>query len=411
VQNELIIIHMVMNLTELFAQSDRQIEQTDLGFKRYLFAKLPWQDRLIGIKGARGVGKTTLLLQKLKSLKVSSPQVVYLQLDDLHFSSYTLFDTASEIIKLGGRKFFLDEVHKYPGWAREVKLIYDRHPGVHVVFTGSSVIDISKEEAELGRRAALYDMPGLSYREYLNLAYGQGLETVSLETILSESGGNFRSLFPSDFAPLKYFGEYLEFGYYPFFAEYRETFHLRLRQMVRFIVEHDMSEIKEFDLRNAKKMLQLIAIIAAQVPFKPNYSKLAEKTGLHRNSLASYMQYLERAQIVNLLYPKAFSTAALQKPEKIYFNNTNLMYALAESKPETGALRETFTYNQVAIGHSIRQGKIGDFLINDKWVFEVGGISKSRKQLTGRENEFLVIDNLEYPVTNRIPLWTLGFLY
>jgi len=342
---------------------------------------------------------------------MSSPHGVYLPLDDLHFSRYTLFDTASEIIKLGGKNIFMDEVHKYPGWAREIKLIYDRYPDVHVVFTGSSVIDISKEEAELGRRAALYDLHGLSYREYLNLAYRQNLEAVSLESILSESGPNFRSLFPSDFMPLKYFTEYLEFGYYPFFTEYRETFHLRLRQMTRFIVEHDLSEIKEFDLRNAKKMLQLIAIIAAQVPFKPNYSKLAEKTGLHRNSLASYMQYLDRAKIINLLYPRSFSTAALQKPEKIYFENTNLMYALAEPKPEIGAVREAFAYNQLSQSHSVRHSKIGDFMIDGKWIFEVGGESKTRKQLSGGENEFLIVDNLEFPVMHKIPLWILGFLY
>ncbi len=400
-----------MQLTEIFEQSDSHIEQTDLGFIRYLFAELPWQDRLIGIKGARGVGKTTLLLQKLKSLNELAPHSVYMSLDDLNFSRYTVFDTVGEIIKLGGKNIFLDEVHKYPGWAREIKLIYDRHPDVQVVFTGSSVIDISKEEAELGRRAALYDLHGLSYREYFNLAHGQQLESVSLESILLKSGHDFRQLFPPDFTPLKYFTEYLQHGYYPFFNEYRETYHLRLRQMVRFIVEHDMSEIKEFDLRNAKKMLQLITIISAQVPFKPNYSKLADKSGLHRNSLASYMQYLERAQILNLLDPQNYSIAALQKPEKIYFENTNLMYALAELTPEIGSVKETFAFNQLTQAHNVRHSNIGDFIIDGKWIFEVGGASKTRKQLTGDKNEFLIVDNLEFPVTNRIPLWTLGFLY
>lgn len=400
-----------MQLTELLAQSDRHSERTDLNFTRYLFAQLPWQDRLIGIKGARGVGKTTLLLQKLKSLKESSPRAVYLPLDDLHFSRFSIFDTVSEIIKLGGKYIFMDEVHKYAGWAREIKLIYDRHTDVQVVFTGSSVIDISKEEAELGRRVALYDLHGLSYREYLNLAYGEELEAISLDSILSRNGQSFRQLYPPAFKPLKHFLEYLQFGYYPFFKEYHETFHLRLRQMVRFIVEHDMSEIKEFDIRNAKKMLQLITIIAAQVPFKPNFSKLADKSGLHRNSLANYMQYLERAKIVNLLDPQNYSTAALQKPEKVYFENTNLMYALAELKPEIGAIRETFAYNQLAQGHIVRHNKIGDFIIDGKWVFEVGGTSKTRDQLSGKENEFLIIDNLEYPLLDKIPLWAIGFLY
>lgn len=397
-------------MNELFEYSDNQIEQIPVDFVRYLYNSVHWNSRLIGIKGGRGTGKTTLLLQYLRESGLHAPEAVYLSLDDLYFTTHTVTDTVAAIYKRGGKVVVLDEVHKYAGWAREVKNLYDRYSDLQIIFTGSSIIDIAKEEADLSRRAVLYELHGLSYREYLHLAHDIRFDSIPLQGMLN-NGRELRSAFPKEFRPLKYFKAYLEHGYYPFFTEDPDTYAKRLQQVVRMTVEFDMAELKGFDVRNAGKLLQLLGIAAQSVPFKPNISKLADKTGIHRNSLVNYLHYLQRARLIHLLYPAGKSTSTLQKPEKLFLNNPNLATVLSSAKPNTGNLRETFMISQLRVKHRVHHPTSGDLLVDEKYTLEVGGPSKTGKQIAGIESAFLVADDLELPTAGQIPLWLFGFLY
>lgn len=401
---------MNVQMEEFFEYSDQQIDLVPRRFTRYLYQEINWKSRLIGIKGGRGTGKTTLLLQYLAGLEIEAPKVIYLSLDDLYFTTHTVVDAVTAIYKEGGNVIALDEVHKYPGWAREIKNLYDRYPKLQIIFTGSSVIDIAKEEGDLSRRAILYELNGLSYREYLHLAHDLRFNPIDLKMLL-RTGGKLRDHFPKVFRPLRFFKDYLEHGFYPFFAEEPETFATRLKQVIRMTVEYDMAELKGFDVRNAKKLLQLLGIIAGSVPFKPNISKLADKTGIHRNSMVSYLHYLEQARLVHLLYPAGSSTSILQKPEKLMLHNTNLAWVLSSRKPEIGNVRETFMLSQFRTMHQVAYPSKGDLLVDNQFLFEVGGKNKSRKQIRNLEQAFLVLDDMEYPAAGRIPLWLFGFLY
>ncbi len=397
-------------MEHLFEYSDQQLRNVSVRFRRYLYDRIHWKSRLIGIKGARGTGKTTLLLQYLAQKELQAPEVVYFSLDDLYFTTSSLVDVVSSVYKEGAQVIGLDEVHKYPGWAREVKIAYDRYPDLQIVFTGSSIIDIAREEGDLSRRMILYELYGLSYREYLQLAHEMPFKPINLNEMLGGST-RIRDYFPKEFRPLKYFKNYLHHGYYPFFMEETETFGMRLNQLVRMTVEYDLAELKHFDIRNAKKLLQLLSIIASSVPFKPNISKLAQKTGIHRNSLVSYLYHLEQARLISLLYPAGQSTATLQKPEKIALQNTNLSWALSNYRPNTGNLRETFVLSQLFVDHQVSYPPAGDFMVNHDLLLEIGGKDKSKDQIRDVKNARLVVDDIEFPTAGRIPLWLLGFLY
>jgi predicted AAA+ superfamily ATPase len=304
----------------------------------------------------------------------------------------------------------LDEVHKYKNWSIEIKNSYDFFPELKIIFTGSSIIDISKQEGDLSRRALMYELPGLSYREYLSMLGIINLPVIGLEELLFNSA-EIKKKIPHTFRPLEHFNNYLNYGYYPFGIVDSSSIHQRINQLIRTIVEVDMAELKDFDIRNAKKLLQLVYVIAQQVPFKPNISSLAIKTSIHRNSLNNYLYYLEQAKILSLLFPAGNSTAVLQKPEKIFLNNTTLLAALAEQKPNIGTVRETFFLSQLQPLHKVQLPKQGDFYVNDSYTFEVGGKGKGQKQLEAIENAWVVKDDIEYPMLKTIPLWMFGLLY
>lgn len=394
----------------LLEQSEYLLSNTTLDFKRFLFNEIKWNNRLVGIKGARGTGKTTLLLQWLKQQDLPVTKAAYFSLDDLYFTNNSLKETVAQFHKLGGKILVLDEVHKYKNWSTEIKNIYDIYTGIKIIFTGSSIIDISRQQGDLSRRAIIYELPGLSYREFLSLKYNLQLPVFSLNEILKDAS-TLKKQLPISFRPLEYFNEYLQTGYYPFMMEDKETVHQKINQLIRTIVEYDMAELKDFDIRNAKKILQLMYVIAQQVPFKPNLVALAEKTSIHRNSLNNYLHYLERAKLISLLQPAGKSVASLQKPEKIYLNNTNLLYALAEKQVDKGNLRETFFLSQLNAVHKMAMPKQGDFFVDNKYTFEVGGKDKSKKQIAGIKNAWVVKDDLEFPVGNNLPLWMFGCLY
>jgi len=394
----------------LLEQSERLVSSVSLDFKRYLFNFIKWENRLIGIKGARGTGKTTLLLQWVKEQNLPTEKAAYFSLDDLYFTANTLKDTVSQFYKNGGVILVLDEVHKYKNWSQEIKNCYDFYPDLKIIFTGSSIIDIAKQEGDLSRRALLYELVGLSFREYLMMLHIIDLPILSLDDLLFNSTA-IKKKIPNDFRPLKHFGNYLNYGYYPFGLADTTSVHQRINQLIRTIVEIDMAELQDFDIRNAKKLLQLIYVIAQQVPFKPNISNLAIKTGIHRNSLNNYLYYLEQAKIISLLFPTGNSIAILQKPEKIVLNNTTLLHALAEEKSLVGTVRETFFVSQLQTFHKVQLSKQADFLIDGKYTFEVGGKSKGQKQIEGIENAWIVKDDIELPMLNTIPLWMIGLLY
>lgn len=397
-------------MEELFDISNLRIAQTQTKFLRNLYTQIAWDNRLIGVKGVRGTGKTTMLLQYLKQLPLPNSQKLYISLDDIYFSKHSLLDIGKQFHLQGGKVLVLDEVHKYPLWSQEIKNLYDRYSDLKIVFTGSSIIDITQKEGDLSRRAILYELKGLSFREYLALAHDIHFGTLSLDMILS-TDFNYNEFFPTDFKPYSFFENYLKYGYYPFFTEDIGTYHQRLRQLARLIVEVDMAEIKSFDIRQARKILQLLYIVSQQVPFSPNLSELSRKTNIHRNSLNNYLYYLEEARLLYLLQPNNYSVASLQKPEKIYLNNTNLLYALSEEQPKKGTVREVFFYNQMAELHSVSQSKEADFWVDNKYTFEIGGKNKSATQIQGLKNAWLVKDDIVQPHGKSIPIWLFGFLY
>ena len=393
----------------LWKKYEYLLSRFSLEKKRYLYGQIDWDNRLIGIKGARGTGKTTLLLQRLKEMSLSSREAAYFSLDDLYFSTHRLVDTAELFYRQGGRYLFLDEVHKYAGWSAHIKNLYDFYPDLHIVFTGSSIIDIAREEADLSRRVLMHELTGLSYREYLYFNDMGTFSPVTLEEILHPERP-WRQHFPADFRPLQYFPDYLRYGYYPFATEDIPGFTTRMQQLIRIIVEYDMAALHDFDVRNARKMLQLLYVLAANVPFKPNITSLAEKSNIHRNTVGNYLHFLEQAKLIRQLYPPGISLAVLQKPEKIYLDNTSLAFAIHTDQPDKGNLRETFFAAQVAAGHTLHYAQKGDFLVNNKWTFEIGGKHKTQKQIQGVPDSYIVADDTDYPVSV-LPLWLFGFLY
>ncbi len=379
-------------------------------FHRSLYHRIPWNNRLIGLKGARGTGKTTLLLQYLKSLDLPNREKVYVSLDDIYFTDASLVDFGKSFYQAGGKILALDEVHKYPSWTREIKNLYDRYADLKIDFTGSSIIEITKHQGDLSRRALMYELQGLSYREYLHFLHHQEYPVIALDDILHPDF-EMGDYFSPDFKPLIHFQSYLKTGYYPFAMEGLSEYKMRLRQLSRAVVENDMAEIKGFDIRQAKKILQLLNIIAQQVPFKPNLSSLAQKTSIHRNSLNNYLYFLNEARLIRMLYHKNYSVSTLQKPEKIYLDNTNLVYALSLQEPKSGSIRETFFQNQMSYLHTVRASPQADFVVDNTYTFEIGGRSKTSKQINNLTNAWVVKDDISFPTQRSLPLWIFGFLY
>ncbi len=382
-----------------------------MGLIRSLASKIDWKDRLIGIIGARGTGKTTLLLQHLKQQYGLAGGAAYITLDDIYFTENRLSDFAEAFRHQGGKMLYIDEVHKYPDWAREVKNTYDFYKDLRIVFTGSSIMDMLRQNADLSRRAVQYELPGLSFREYLQFTGIYTSDSLTLDNILRHHV-EIVSQIAAAIKPLQFFDQYLQSGYYPFFLESKDSYSIRVEQMVKMIIETDIRFIDGFDPSNTRKIYQLLYILATNVPFKPNISKLSEKTGIHRNTLVQYIYYLDKARLINTLSAEGKSISNLQKPDKIYLENTNLHVALSPEKANRGALRESFFLNQLRnAGYRLSLPLMGDFLVNEKYTFEIGGRGKSSSQLQGVKNSYVAADDIEAGALHKIPLWLFGFLY
>jgi hypothetical protein len=393
----------------LYEISTKLSASVNIGFIRSMIDRFDQPDRMIGIKGPRGVGKTTLLLQYLR-LRLKSQNALYISLDDLYFTENTFLDTADIFVKNGGTCLLVDEVHHYENWAKELKNAYDRYPGLKIIFTGSSMLRIETSRGDLSRRAVIYQMQGLSFREYIRYSGGPEYPVIDLSQIFSDHRSLAESVWKT-IKPIQKFNEYLQYGYFPFASENRSTYHLRLKEIIKTVVEADLPYMADIDYSKVDKIRQLLFIISQSVPFKPNIVKLAERTGMARNTLKNYLHYLSDAGLIHLLYSSSKGISSLTKPEKIYLANPNFIYALAADKVDKGNLRESFFVNQLSVGHDVRYPSSGDFLIDDKYMVEIGGRNKNISQIKGIENAYLALDDIETGSANHIPLWLFGFLY
>lgn len=382
----------------------RQLQLTKTTFLRYLYSQVNWNSRLVGIVGARGVGKTTMILQHIK-MEMDVNRSLYVTAEDFYFASHTLVELADEFTKMGGEYLCIDEVHRYPDWSKELKLIYDYHPELKVVFSGSSILDIHKGVmADLSRRAVTYTMYGLSFREYLQLFEGIESRTYSFDEVLNhkvEMGAGFR--------PLMYFRKYLEKGYYPFALE--DNYVEKLVAIITRTLETDIPEYANMNVSTGRKLKRLMAVIAESVPFKPNMSTLGQVLGVSRNNVADYLLYIEEAGLITQLRDQTGGVRSLGKVDKVYLENTNLIYALAkENQAEVGNVRETFFMNQLRVVADPIRSDVSDFMVEDL-TFEIGGRNKKQQQIKGVAQAYVVKDDIEYGSMNIIPLWMFGMLY
>ena len=389
---------------ELLKQlSDSAVKSTDTRFLRYMYHLIPWENRMTAIVGPRGVGKTTLLLQYIK-LHLSTKDALYVSAESIYVANHTLFDTAMRFSQYGGRHLFIDEVHKYKGWATELKMIYDNLPSLQVVFTGSSVLDIYKGTADLSRRVLVYQMQGLSFREFLNMRFGTDVPAYSLQQIVDHE-----VVLPQQIEhPLALFDEYIHHGYYPFFNDY--GYEMRLGQIVSMTLETDIPQYANYSIAVSTKLKELMQVIADSVPFKPNMSTIATAVKVDRNKLPDYFDLMGRAGLISLLREPTKGVRVLGKVEKVYLDNTNLAFALTTSEPDKGNLRETFFFNQMRVNNSVFNSPVSDFLIDGR-TFEIGGRNKGQKQIAEAEDGYVVKDGIETGFGNVVPLWCFGMNY
>ena len=381
-----------------------QLELVSLAFKRYNYDKLPWEARLVGLMGPRGVGKSTLILQHIKSKSLEEQaKSLYVSADHSYFTTNTLIETANQFVREGGEWLYIDEVHKYEGWAQELKQIYDSHPGLHVFFTGSSILDIIDGEADLSRRAILFDMQGLSFREYLEMFHGIKTPIRSLEDIL-----NGKTEIEGLQHPIPLFNQYLRMGYYPFSKE--GLFQQRLQQVIRLTMEVDIPQYANMSPATGKKLRRMLSIIASNVPYKPEATGLANEIKVSRNDIPTYLLYMEKAGMIGQLRDETGGMRGLGKTEKVYLDNTNIIYALSGENANIGNVRETFFYNQTRLALDVTSSKVSDFSIG-KYTFEIGGAKKSHRQIKNVADSFIVRDDTEYANGDILPLWAFGLLY
>ncbi|GHS97392.1 ATPase AAA [Bacteroidia bacterium] len=376
---------------------------TALDFKRYMYSEIAWNDRMVGIVGPRGVGKTTMVLQYIKE-NLDVNETLYVSAEDIYFAEHSLLDLADAFSKNRGKYLFIDEIHKYSGWSQSLKSIYDYYPEIKVVFTGSSILDILKGSADLSRRALMFYIQGLSFREYLFFFHHIAIEKYSLTDILAHKTDEF-----SVRHPLPLFKDYLRRGYYPFGID-DTMFLFRLNQMIVQTLESDIPIYANLNVSTGKKLGKLLKIVSKSVPFKPNFTKIAAMLDSSRNSMDDYCYFMEQAGLLMQLRDMGEGIGQLGKIDKVYLDNTNLIFALAEEQPNIGNLRETFFFNQMKVNNKVYRSDKGDFNINNL-TFEVGGKSKTQKQIEGLKNAYIVKDDIEYGYQNVIPLWAFGLNY
>lgn len=388
--------------TNLIYYMREELARTPVEFRRYMYDRILWHDRMIGLVGPRGVGKSTMVKQHILQ-QPDSESWLYVSADNAYFYNHTLIELADDWVKENGKHLIIDEVHKYNGWSRELKQIYDTHASLQVIFTGSSVLDIHQGAADLSRRALIFSMQGLSFREFLSMDKKIDLPVYSLEDIL-----NLKVEVPADFHPIPLFREYLRRGYYPFSSQ--PGYEIRLQQVMAQTLEVDIPQYAGMNVATSRKLARLLAILSESAPYKPNITNLSTELSVSKNDLPTYLVYLEKAGMIGQLRNEAGGLRSLGKVEKVFIDNTNLMYALKGAQTNIGSVRETYFYNQMRVNNDVISAKTTDFRIGD-YVFEVGGSGKGQKQLAGDANGYVVKDDIEYSHGNIIPLWQFGLNY
>ena len=404
------IVRVMEGLDEILRIYNRRLQGTPEGFKRYLIDKIDWRDNLIAIKGAKGTGKTTMLLQHIKESFTDKDKALYLSLDNLWFETHSINDLVEYHYTHGGTHLFLDEVHYYSKWKTLIKNINDDYPGLHVVYTGSSMLKIDSGVADLSRRQLPYTLHGMSFREYLLYEGLAEMEPISLDLLLRDHRRIAEDILSNGMKILPAFGEYLRYGYYPFYKSVYSGFEIRLQQVVNHVLENDYPIIEGVEQSTIRKTKKMFMILAEQVPQTPNMSNLYNELETDRNQGLKMLYSLEKAGLLALLSDKPKHIDKLSRPEKIFMDNSNLMYAYAMA-PNIGTVRETFFLSQLAVDHSVTYPAKGDFLVDGKYLFEVGGRKKSFEQIKDVADSHLAVDDTEIGHHNRIPLWMFGLLY
>ena len=387
----------------------RLLNSVKLKPKRYLYDTIDWQERLIIIKGQRGTGKTTLVLQYIKSTIKELDESLYVSLDDIYFSGNKLSDMVEEFVTGGGKYLFLDEVHRYKGWSLELKNIYDFYPELKIVITGSSALSFFIHSADLGRRASVYDLPELSFREYLYFVEGVLFETINLSDIINNHE-NLALSINSKIKSVKLFREYLRMGAYPYVLSNRTKYFEKVEATINTVIGNDIPAIENISYESGVKMKKFLLMMATSSPFKINISELSRKMETSRDILTKHLNLLSQTGIIKLLTTEGIGYQIIRKPDKVYFSNSNLMYAINE-KPDIGTVRETFFLNQLSTLYKVNYSKSTDFMVDEKYLFEIGGKNKTNKQIKDMPEAYLAIDDTEYGYKNKIPLWLFGFLY
>jgi predicted AAA+ superfamily ATPase len=397
-------------MEELFAKHRRLLGNARITFRRNFIDTIAWNEQLIGIKGARGVGKTTLLLQHIKEKYGNDNACLYVSMDDASFPYNTLLELAEQFHNTGGKCLVIDEIHKYPNWSQELKNIYDGFPNMQVIFTGSSVLHIHGGKADLSRRAVVYTMRGLSFREFLEIECKTKFNTITLDELVTNHE-NIASSIVEKIKPLAYFSDYLKYGYYPYYMQGKHTYPIKLSATISLTIESDLPYLLNVDVRYVNKLKRFLYIISSNVPFKPNITKLAESLGMSRQTAVMYLNYLYDAEIINLLFASGKGYGTLSKPEKIYLHHPNHCYTLNEKNADIGTVRETFFLNQVEAHNKVELSAQSDFWVDGKYTFEVGGRNKTAKQINGLSDSYIAADDIETGFGQKIPLWLFGFLY
>lgn len=396
----------------LFNKHATYIYETPTDIVRSLMNEINWDCRLLSIKGPKGVGKSTLMKQYIKlNYPMGSRKALYCSADSIYFTRHTLLDLVESFINFGGERLFIDEIHKYDGWSKEIKEIYDLYPRLKVAISGSSLLQILGGDADLSRRCIPYTMQGLSFREYLHFEKDIELPVWDLKDIL-ENSWEIYDVIKKACHPLEYFREYLSRGYYPFFLENPRTYYTSIENVVNYTVDFELPKIRRVNVGNTRKIKALLYVLANNIPFQVDISNLAGKIEIERNTVLSYLKHLDESKLIKLLYSDLMSVKKMQKPDKIFIDNTNLLIAIAGKEGDIGTMREIFAVNQLSYSHKVEYGKEkGDFKIDGKYLFEIGGKDKSFHQIADIPNSYVFADDIDMPSGAKLPLWMLGFLY
>ena len=390
-------------------------KRTPMNIIRQCSKEINWDTPLMALRGPKGVGKSTIMRQYIKQhYSISDRSVLYCSCDGAYFASHSIMDLVEQFYRMGGKHLFLDEIHKYPNWSREIKEAYDLYADdMRIVLSGSSLLSLQQGDADLSRRCVNHDIQGLSFREFLYFFKNIDIPKYTLEQLLSYPWQLIEQLH-AVCRPLQFFSEYLQCGYYPYHLQIKDIvdYYSTIENTVSYVIDDELPRICKVEVSNTRKMKALVNILSISVPYDVDIKRLSIQSGLQRNTIIEYLSYLDSAKILHLLYSDYYNAKKMQKPDKILMDNSNMLYAMASQPVNIGTVRETFAANQLGQAHLVEYGKTkGDFRVDGKYTFEVGGADKDYKQIADIPDSYILADDMEYPQGNKLPLWLIGFLY